>query len=826
MADDYPRDKPHILLNDWHQSEPYRRPRQVMESPPLPVRDRQAHAHTLERSILNTIQAAGRRRDDLDLLMQTGTPGYYVEIEVPAAERAVIDQLADRRQRMEVVSVRTSDDGTQLFASVFVPVRAEEYYLNKVRAYRSEDTPNGRPKNEPLVSRINSISLASAKSLFTDSAELFPQDTDTPRWFEVWLRDGQREAFEGLAAALNLQMKAHAIRFPEREVVLVLASVNALQTIIDHSDTVAELRFAKDTPAFFVGLDAEWQREWAEDTAERMWPLPPRPDVAVCVLDSGVNREHPLLRPLLDRADWHTIQPHWGANDSPRWLGHGTAMAGIAALGDLTDLLIEGGDIEPELRLESVRILPPAGEDNEPDLYGAIVEEAVARAEAAAPLRQRVSVLAITSENSARGRPSSWSSSIDQLCYDDENKRLMILSAGNIRDEVLPGDHPDQNDLSSVEDPGQAWNALTVGAMTDKVNISDPDSLHMVPFCAAGEVGPRSRTSVTWQRQWPIKPEIVLEGGNLAHDGVSLPETLEDLQLLTTYYRPLTRQFTVHHDTSAASALAANMAGRIMVSRPDFWPETVRGLMVHSAEWTPAMQAHVDACEGNKSRIAALLRRYGYGVPDLDRALRSTRNDLTLLVQSQLSPFVREAGASNVKTREMNLHVLPWPKAVLEELGEASVQMRVTLSYFIEPNPGERGWTKRHRYASHGLRFKVKTATEELDEFRARINDAVRDEEEGVMPGVAGDDNWLIGTTARDVGSVHSDYWLGGTARDLAERDAIGVYPVGGWWKEKPHMERFDTAVRYALIVTLRTPGAEVDIYTPVDLDVAIATLV
>jgi len=89
-------------------------------------------------------------------------------------------------------------------------------------------------------------------------------------------------------------------------------------------------------------------------------------------------------------------------------------------------------------------------------------------------------------------------------------------------------------------------------------------------------------------------------------------------------------------------------------------------------------------------------------------------------------------------------------------------------------------------------------ATETVDEFRARINQAARDEEEGTP---SGGEDWLLGTF-RDRGSLHSDFWLG-SAADLAERDAIGVFPVGGWWKEKPYLERFDRQARYALIVTI-----------------------
>jgi hypothetical protein len=170
----------------------------------------------------------------------------------------------------------------------------------------------------------------------------------------------------------------------------------------------------------------------------------------------------------------------------------------------------------------------------------------------------------------------------------------------------------------------------------------------------------------------------------------------------------------------------------------------------------------------------------------------------------------------------MKVHELPWPNDVLAQLGDVHVELRVTLSYFIEPNPGERGWTRRHRYASHGLRFAVKKATETLDDFRARINDAARDEEEGdAAGGGAGGDEWLLGPKYRDQGSLHSDFWFG-TAADLAQRDAIGVFPVGGWWKEKPYLEKWDTEARYSLIVTIKAPGVEVDIYTPVQTKIAI----
>lgn len=169
--------------------------------------------------------------------------------------------------------------------------------------------------------------------------------------------------------------------------------------------------------------------------------------------------------------------------------------------------------------------------------------------------------------------------------------------------------------------------------------------------------------------------------------------------------------------------------------------------------------------------------------------------------------------------------MLPWPQEQLAELGDAQVELRVTLSYFIEPNPGERGWKGRYRYASHGLRFALKRSLEGLPQFRARINQAVLLDEENLVPTTAEDEGWTLGRI-RDVGSIHSDIWIG-SAAELSRRSALAVYPIAGWWKEKPQFERYDRDVRYTLCVTLRALDAQ-NIYTPIAtvLHVPVATTV
>jgi hypothetical protein len=146
--------------------------------------------------------------------------------------------------------------------------------------------------------------------------------------------------------------------------------------------------------------------------------------------------------------------------------------------------------------------------------------------------------------------------------------------------------------------------------------------------------------------------------------------------------------------------------------------------------------------------------------------------------------------------------------------------MRVTLSYFIEPNPSARGFRSRYRYESHGLRFDVKRPSESENEFRSRINAAARDEEEGTL--ARGDDpDWLIGKQNRHKGSLHSDIWRG-SAADLASRGILAVYPALGWWKTRLRLERYDKAAPYSLIVSIRAPEVEVDLYTAVTNQIAV----
>ena len=535
-----------------------------------------------------------------------------------------------------------------------------------------------------------------------------------------------------------------------------------------------------------------------------------------------MNNGHPLLRPLVADTDLHTVEPAWGTADTN---GHGTQLAGLALLGDLTPALQDESVIDVPHRLESVRVLRHPG-DNEGESYGAITAEAVGRVEVTDPERRRVFTMAVSSTDGRdRGRPSSWSAEVDRLAADSDNQgaspRLFVLCAGNTDDNDAWTAYPASLSTNAIHDPGQAWNALTVGACSELTTISEHDAQQFTAIGAAGGLSPYTTTSATWHADWPIKPDIVMEGGNVALDApAGFACSMDSLSLLTTDHEPHERLFSLCWATSAATALASGMAARIQASYADFWPETVRALMVHSARWTPAMLGHYVPNEGrNQQTLRALLRHCGHGVPSSQRALHSASNSLTLIVQDALQPYHKVPG-SGIKTRDMHLHALPWPTDMLQALGEVPVTLRVTLSYFIEPNPGDRGGLDKYAYQSHALRFAVRRPLETEAAFRGRVNAQAADEEQGLPGGGAADNGWFIGAKLRNRGSLISDSWSG-TAAELANRGQLAIYPAMGWWRNRPSHGRFEQAARYALVVSIEAPQVEQDLYAAVALQIA-----
>jgi hypothetical protein len=808
--------RPHIVLPNAPESLPFTSKSSGGPTFNYPERDRQSHGEWLQNRFEQIWQESASISEERIAASVPSRNGVYVEFASHPESPLKTQSLEDYRSGIRVLNIRKKEVEGQMvnFATVYIPSTKRGVFLNKFREYTTENTSTNKPKNKDLAAGIEQMQKAIFASFWVDSNDSKP--TESPVWCEIWLRMERPENSETLitdffdvCTNLEITYKSQHISFPERLVTIVYANQQQLGELIESFDFVAEIRRAQEPESFWTSQYNAEQAEWVEELITRL-NVSADSNVYITILDTGVNNGHPLLNPVLSVQDCHTVVPEWNINDV---IGHGTLMAGICSYGNLKSALESRNPVELFSRLESVKILPNEGE-NDPDLYGFLTSQGISLSEIQNPQANRIICLAVTSPfQTDKGRPSSWSAAIDAISSgaDDDQKRLFIISVGNIRNSADQINYPLSNRDISIESPAQSWNALTVGAYTRKSFIDNAEYNGYELLAPPGSLSPFSTSSLNWEpNTWPNKPDIILEGGNLLITPEGEIDNNDDLAELSTFHQPVRKHFSTIHGTSLATAKAANFAANIQYYYPGFWPETIRGLMVHSSDWTNELLAQFNINITRKADVAQILRIAGYGVPDLKKAIQCASNSLTLIAQNSIQPFKKEGSA--YKTNEMHLYSLPWPREQLLSLGSVQVKLRITLSFFIEPGPGEIGWKDRYRYASHGLRFDLNNTNETEQDFIRRLNNAATtdDNETASVGGTSGSERWIIGKNNRKQGSLHSDIWIGNAA-DLAACNIVGIYPIIGWWRQRHNLGCFNKQTRYSLIVSLEVPEQEID---------------
>ncbi len=798
----------------------------------IPARDRQPHGQKLlaDLSLLRAREEViSARRQSLQL-----DPRLGLTIALKITPGGIFDfkNIEWKRDGIEVLNARAGE-GFDLVV-VHVPEGRLAAFEKRVHEYLSKDTKWG-PKNATLVNAIESFRSGAFDELWTEASD--PPTDANQRWFQLWLRIGSaaptvaRQRFEEAASRFGIELEEGYLPFPGRIVVAAHATRPQLEQAVELLDMVAEIRGTQPTAEFFLeDLKPLEQVQWVRDLEARIEDHSHSGSAYVTLLDTGVTQGHPLISKSLNPGDMFAANPGWAVGDVE---GHGTAMAGLILHGNLAYPLASSDQHALHHRLESVRIFPPSG-SNSPHLYGWITESATLAVEGANPQRRRAFAMMTTATGATTGSPTEWSATIDRLSFGSsgtleasdgsQTRRLFVLSGGNVEWPKW-NQYPHINTLTTLESPAQAWNALTVGAYTELTQIDATTWPSMKCIAAAGGLAPSSTTAMLWTKGWPFKPDVVAEGGNGGVDTYGPVAGPGSVRLLTTHHDLSSSPLTETGDTSAAAAEVARICALISTRYPDYWPETIRGLIVHGARYTQEMLRALPANPTGQDK-EGLVRRVGYGAVTLDIALNSTAQRPTLVLQKEITPYRK--GKDGVKLNKVNMHLLPWPEDELRALGSVPVELRVTLSYFVDPNPSQRGWQSKFRYQSHGLRFAVKAATETDEEFGQRINKIDRLEAAGDEPIESMPDpdsaRWLLGSNVRSRGSVHSDVWKG-TAAELANKSHLAVFPVGGWWKDWSQAERHGVETRYCLIVSLEVAEEiEVDLYTPIEIKVVVPT--
>jgi len=318
-----------------------------------------------------------------------------------------------------------------------------------------------------------------------------------------------------------------------------------------------------------------------------------------------------------------------------------------------------------------------------------------------------------------------------------------------------------------VANPSQSLQALTVGSVAyGPFEDAGWRSLATQP----GESSAFSRAGLgIWNS---IKPEVVEYGGDCLRTAGN-PPTVDTPACGRNCYPELVRS-TRHGGpafdrdevgTSYAAPKVTRIAARLQSLLPDEPCLLYRGLIVQSARWPQ----WADTLSSDQQ--AALLRRIGYGIPDMERATTNTDHRTTFVTHRD-----REIGAG-----DCHVYQVPIPEQLRRPGDEFDILVEVTLSYAAEPRRTRR--TPRG-YLSVWLDWLSNRKGESLDAFLTR---ALKGEGETVQEGTSF--GWVIEARGqwgripdirRNVGTIQKD-WALVKSHALPQDICIAVRGHLGW---------------------------------------------
>lgn len=720
--------------------------------------------------------------------------GTYMDITVEKTANAT--EKFDAKRGPRLMNIGSSENENEERLTVFLPSNQSNWLSGRLEKYNIDPEEGRNRANATLVNSISGISCSELRSFFLkreDYETLSENATEYELWIDRELFDA--ESVETSLDAIGVTRCMRNLVFNDVVVYLAVANEEQLNLVIHSIKGVSEIRVHRRPTILTQVNGMREQDEWVElIKGDRIiYENPTR----IAILDSGVTNHHPLIEEFLPDNRRHSVTINGNIRDL---INHGTGLASLVLYGDLTDAIYLQEHVEVYSDLSSVKMIPGGNEpQNEPEMYAVVTEDAIVtgRGDDA-----EILCSAVTSGYCAdEGIPSSTSAAIDLALYNDGAcDSMMFISAGNIK-ETGGVDYPDYLHTHQIDDPAQTWNAITVGAYTQKIAIADSEYRDSQVIAPYDGVSPFSRTSTQWGKSI-IKPEILMEGGNGILNGNTL-DAVDDLSLVCADAQPLLRKFTITNATSAATALATRLAGKIKHANPNLSPLSIRALMVHSAEWTDRMK-ELFTENGSLNKLV-LLHTCGYGVPNERKALASSDSYVTFIAEDTIEPYIKGA-SNNLKFGHMNLYELPWPNETLLQMGEVNVRLKITLSYYICPSPGARGMLKKYTYQSLRLNFDVNGPTEDLHAFENRIRRIKENDEDSVAnPDL--NTRWTIGKQMRNQGSIISDS-IDITAAQLASCNKIAIYPSSGWFRNYLDYEHIQ--IKYSLVVSLETPEQEI----------------
>lgn len=285
--------------------------------------------------------------------------------------------------------------------------------------------------------------------------------------------------------------------------------------------------------------------------------------IGVAVIDSGIAPHSAIGDRVVARVNFVSNEP--GVSGDP--FGHGTHVAGMiggagAAASRVTTAYTGGS--APAVRFVDVRVLGRTGQGYTSDVLAGI-DWVVAN-------RAKYGIRVI---NLSLGHPVAESSATDPLCVAVERAVragiVVVASAGNYGQTTTGA-----NVLGGITSPGNAPNAITVGALDTKGTTDRSDDI----VAAYSSRGP---TAIDLQ----VKPDLVAPGTRLVSleaNASYIAKTYPQWHVAGTG----TNAYLRLSGTSMAAAVVSGGAALLLNAEPELSPAQVKVVLQTGARFMPS----------------------------------------------------------------------------------------------------------------------------------------------------------------------------------------------------------------------------------------------
>lgn len=554
---------------------------------------------------------------------------------------------------------------------------------------------------------------------------------------------------------------------------------------------------------FEVKVEPTFAIEAEEDKNEielNITILPPvEGAVKICVIDSGIQEEHILIAKAIDSPSSKSyVNGEPEVADFVKQSGHGTKVAGAILF---PYEIPKGGNYQLETFIQNARILDRHNMISRNEFSPRLIEKVVNDFDGT-----RIFNLSVCDDDAYIGaHMPALAASIDKIIH--EKDVIFVIAAGNLyEDSVLTHNlgikqhfeggvsYPEylNEDGSRIANPGTSYFAITVGSISVH-NYEDED---YKSIAGPNYVSPFSRCGLG---MWGcIKPDVVEFGGDLVKNKLSnhiRKEKATSPELVNSTMHGAAATGRDVNGTSFSVPKVSYILGRLQSEHPGESAQMYRALLIQSAR----LPSH---CFENPNLND--FRYYGYGIPNLDRAINNSKSRITFVKNGKLGP------------KKADIYHLKVPNELKGEGKDFRILVDVTLAFTSRTRVTRKG---SHSYLANWLEWKSSKYNESFTSFRARtltyldldldtIENGEYDEGQGAIQWCLRENpKWSNNGINRNKSTVQKS-WAIISPHQFNSEFSIAVIGHTGWDKN------MENQTDYALCVSFEILDAELNIYT------------